>query len=145
GPASGSSILIAGSGVAGYSEGGGDPYAARYNNPRGIAAITNSDGVVDALLVSDTDNHTIRLLLPPLGGSRWRPELFSGKQKAAYVDGGPIVSGYNQPYGITIGNEGFIYVADASNAAIRRLDWDGNSSTLHQTTTWKGSTFRPIG
>src|SRR5262249_45347569 len=104
GPSQGYSILIAGSGIAGYSEGSGDPYNARYNNPQGIAAITNAQGMVDALLVADTDNDTIRLLLPPLGGTRWRPEMFSGQQKAAYVDGSPTVSGYNQPYGVTIGN-----------------------------------------
>jgi hypothetical protein len=145
GPAQGHSILIAGSGIAGYWEGDGDPYSARYNNPRGIAAIKNEQGAVDALLIADTDNHTIRLLLPPLGGTRWRPETFSGKQKAAYADGTATQSEYNSPYGITIGTDDFIYVADSSNGAIRKLDWAGNSSTYFKVATWKGSTFRPIG
>ncbi len=146
GPVAGNSILLAGSGVAGYWEGDGDPYSARYNFPRGITAIKNEDGIVDALLVADTDNHTIRMLLPPLGSTRWRPETFSGFQaKVGYADGTPNVNLYNSPYGITIGMDGFIYVADSSNGAIRKLDWEGNSSTYLKQTTWKGSTFRPIG
>ena len=81
GPAKGSSILIAGSGISGFWEGDGDPYSARYNNPRGIAAIKNGQGAVDALLVADTDNHTIRLLLPPLGGTRWRQKLSQANRR----------------------------------------------------------------
>jgi hypothetical protein len=145
GPVEGHSILLAGSGIAGSGEGGGDPFAARYNYPRGIAVIKNDDDIVDAILIADTDNHTIRMLLPPLGGTQWRPETFSGKFKADYVDGNALVSCYNAPYGITIGNDGFIYLADSANGAIRRLDWDGNSSTFLQRNTWKSATFTPIG
>ena len=130
GPAKGYSILIAGSGVAGYSEGDGDPYNARYSGPAGIAAMKNEQGVVEALLIADTGNQTIRLLLPPLGGSRWRPETFSGHQSVGYIDGTASESSYQAPYGITIGNDDFIYVADAGNGAIRKLDWQGNSATI---------------
>jgi hypothetical protein len=145
GPVEGHSILLAGSGIAGSGEGGGDPFAARYNYPRGIAVIKNEDDIVDAILIADTDNHTIRMLLPPLGGIQWRPETFSGKFKADYVDGNASVSCYNAPYGITIGNDGFIYIADSANGAIRTIDWDGNSSTFLQRNTWKSATFTPIG
>src|SRR5262249_23543430 len=48
----GTSSLIAGDGVAGYTE-NGNPATARFRNPKGITAIT-SLGVVTALLVADT-------------------------------------------------------------------------------------------
>jgi hypothetical protein len=142
GPAKGYSILIAGSGIAGYSEGNGDPYNARYNYPRGITAIKDDTGVVEALLIADTDNHTIRLLLPPLGGTQWRPEFFSGQLGADFKDGIASESGYNSPFAIAVGNDGFYYVADSDNGAIRRLDWFGNSSTLFVT---QPETFNPTG
>jgi hypothetical protein len=132
GPAAGTSILIAGSGAAGYSEGEGDPFAARYNNPQGITAVKNDEGVVDALIIADTDNHLIRMLLAPLGGDRWRPEYLSGKEGSAdYGDGPPNDTIFNTPVGITVGNDDNIYVADSLNGAIRRLDWSGNSSTFY--------------
>jgi hypothetical protein len=140
GPAQGYSILLAGNGIAGYSEGDGDPYNARYNYPQGIAAITNDQGVVDALIIADTDNHVIRLLLAPLGGTHWRPEMLSGQLVADYKDGIPELSAYSSPAGITVGNDGFIYVADSGNDAIRRLDWDGNSSTYFYL-----DEFSPVG
>lgn len=146
GPAQGHSILIAGSRIAGYWEGDGDPYVARYNYPRGIAAIKNEEGVIDALLIADSGNNTIRLLLSPLGDSRWRPEPFSGfNLTPGYADGTPQDTFFNSPRAITVGNDGFIYVADSSNGAIRRVDWEGNTSTLFRTVTYNGKLFLPIG
>jgi hypothetical protein len=142
GPASGYSILLAGSGIAGNWDGDGDPYKARFNYPRGIAAIKNQSGVVDALLVADTDNHVIRRLLPPLGGTRWRVGVFSGKGNPGYGDGDFANAFFNTPVGLTIGTEGLIYVADSGNKAVRVLDLAGNSTTLYRQTI---GYFQPVG
>ncbi len=142
GPAKGNSILIAGSGVAGYSDGAGDPYLARFNYPQGIAAIKNPSGVVQSLLVADTDNNLIRRLLPPEGKNKWRLTYFSGSQgKAGYADGEPLDTKFNSPHGIAIGLNGAIYVADTSNQAVRLLNAEGYSATWYIAQT----AFQPVG
>lgn len=142
GPAAGSTVLIAGSGVAGYSEGDGDPYQARFNYPQGIAAIMNQSGVVQSLLVADTDNQVIRQLLPPLGRNRWRVTHFSGTWgKSGYADDVALDSQFNSPHGIAVGLDGFIYVADTFNHAVRMLNSEGYSATWYVAQ----STFQPIG
>jgi hypothetical protein len=143
GPAEGHSIRLAGSGIAGYWEGNGDPYEARYNYPQGIAAITNQSGVVDALLIADTDNHVIRMLLAPAGGTQWRPMLFSGKGNPGYADGEPLDTFFNGPRGITVGPDRMVYVADTFSKAVRRLDLNGFSTTYFRQMGL--SIFQPVG
>ena len=126
---SGSPALIAGDGVAGYSEGAGNPLAARYNHPKGITAIKDANGVVTTLLVADTDNHVIRKLA--WNGSAWVPSIFSGSggKGPGYVDGTASSSRYNQPQAISAASSSVIFVADTANGKIRKLDQAGASST----------------
>jgi len=127
GPNVGLSSLIAGSGVAGYLEGTGA--TARFNNPRGIAAITNASGVVTTLLVADTSNHCIRKLT--YSGGSWTSAIFSGKGgTSGYIDGAPTTSRFNSPQGMIVSPDTFIYVADTGNAKVRKLTSTGTSSTL---------------
>lgn len=145
GPAKDNSILIAGSGVAGYSDGDGDPYQARFNYPQGIAAVKNQSGVVQALLIADTDNQAIRKLLAPVGKNKWRVTYFSGSPgKSGYADNEALDTKFNSPHGIAIGLNGFIYVADTSNNAIRLLNSEGYSATWYKSPSVP-STFQPIG
>lgn len=146
GPVAGSSILLAGSGIAGQGDGGGDPFNARYNYPRGITAIRNQSGVVEMLLIADTDNHMIRSLLPPLGGSRWRPAPFSGagtSDVGGYSDGPASSALFNAPYGLVFAADGLLYVADRGNKAIRRLNLTGYASTLYKAPGL--GLFQPVG
>jgi hypothetical protein len=137
--------LIAGSGIAGYWDGNGDPYQARYNYPRGITAIKNASGLVEALLIADTDNNMIRMLLPPAGDNQWRPEYFSGSGDAGYADGDAKESQYNYPQGIAVGVDGFIYVADTYNNAVRRVDREGNTSTYYPAVPTRWGGIAPVG
>src|SRR5207244_3065641 len=96
----GNSSLIAGDGTAGYSEGSGNPLAARYNHPKGITAIKDTNGIVTSLLIADTDNHVIRKL--GWNGSAWVSSIFSGTggKGPGYVDGTASNSRFNQPQAI---------------------------------------------
>jgi DNA-binding beta-propeller fold protein YncE len=116
--------------VAGLYDGGGDAYQARFRYPRGIAALTDSNGVVTMLIIADTENHMIRKLLPPLT-VKWRVSALSNIYGGpGYVDGDAYQSKYNYPRAMVVSPDGSIYVADSANAAIRRLDQFGASTTL---------------
>jgi len=130
GPNTGQSVLIAGSGVQGYWEDNYNAVYARFNNPIGITAISNNNGVVTALLVADTGNHVIRKLLPPTTGTAWKSIFFSGTPGVSGVGGGTSTNSvYSSPLAIVMGLDGFIYVADTS--FVRRLDDRGNSLGLY--------------
>ncbi|MEW6209454.1 MAG: BACON domain-containing carbohydrate-binding protein [Acidobacteriota bacterium] len=138
GPNVGKTSLIAGSGVAGYLEGTGA--TARFNNPRGIAAIKDANGVVTTLLVADTSNHCIRKLTYSAGS--WTSAIFSGKGGApGYTDGAASTSRFNSPQGMVVSPDTFIYVSDTGNAKVRKLTSTGTSSTLAVT----GGLNTPLG
>lgn len=130
GPNAGTSILIAGNGQSGYYEGGGDPFQAIYSFPTGVTAITDGAGVATELLVVDNGNCMIRKLLRPLSGSAWRPVWFSGQTSPGYVNGPAANSQYYYPRAAVLGNDGYIYVTDNGNGAVRKLDSAGASTTL---------------
>jgi hypothetical protein len=143
GPSAGTSALIAGNGIAGYSEGSGNPVNAMYRFPRGIAAITDANGAATALLVADTDNHVIRKLTWSLSTGVWTQALFSGKgASSGLVNGSGLASRFNAPQGIVSAANGSIYVADTGNNVVRKLTTAGDSTTL--SANWSGVNA-PVG
>ncbi|MBI3651642.1 MAG: fibronectin type III domain-containing protein [Acidobacteria bacterium] len=127
----GQSSLIAGDGIAGYSEGAGFAPSARYNNPCGIAVLVNAQGLATTLLIADTNNHVIRQLTWGGNGS-WTPSLFCGATpgSAGYVEGGSTTAKFSSPQGIVVAPDGNIYVADTGNGVIRKLDQFAFTTTL---------------
>ncbi|MGH9760769.1 MAG: BACON domain-containing protein, partial [Blastocatellia bacterium] len=126
----GQSVLIAGTGTAGYSPPGSNATTVSINGPRGLGALTNSNGVVTAIFFADTGNNMIRKLTPPSGGSGpWSIADFSGSGIAGYTDGSPGSAQFNAPQGIAVASNGTVYVADSSNSFIRALNTSGNAST----------------
>ncbi|MFN8009042.1 MAG: Ig-like domain-containing protein [Terriglobia bacterium] len=130
--APGQSALIAGTGTAGYSEGGGNGLSAYFNHPRGITALKDGTGTVTALFIADTDNHVIRKILPPASGQTyWRTSLYSGTPGVSgLVNGSATSSKFYYPKGIFASSSSLFYVADTSNSAIRKLDSAGASTTF---------------
>ena len=139
GPEAGQSVLIAGDGTAGFSDAGGNPLAARFNGPRGIAAFTDESGVVTSLIIADTNNHAIRKLLWSAG---WESLTISSTAGAGLIDSTtPSQCQYNAPEGVVIATDGFAYVADTGNGVIRKMDETGVASTRVK----KGVILRPSG
>jgi hypothetical protein len=124
--------VIAGSGIAGWGNGHGNPLNAKYNGPRGLAAMTDGGGNVIKLIIGDTNNDMVRVLT--WTGSSWSPGDLGGIAQitqSPYVDGGPGVSTYNAPPAVGVDpSSGMIYVADAGDSAIRQIDSFSDSSTL---------------
>lgn len=107
---------------------------ARFNQPRGIVVDQSSN-----IYVADMNNNSIRKITPdgkvttlagPLNGTR------------DYVDATGSAARFSEPAGLTISNDGFLYVADQYNYRIRKVSLSGVVTT-YAGVTW-GNTG-PLG
>lgn len=105
-------------GQSGYDDGIGT--AARFNSPIGIAV----DGAGN-VFVSDTGNHTIRMILP----SQQVITIAGLPQHIGSADGTMqnADSRFSYPNGLTTDNVGNVYVADNGNSTIRKIARDGTT------------------
>lgn len=85
---------------------------AIFNYPKDIKF--DNDG---NMFIADYGNHCIRML--SVDGIVTTVAGQPGT--AGYKDGGPVQSLFNQPWGVAVNEQGDIYVADWSNARIRKL------------------------
>ena len=112
---------VAGNGIQGFSGDGGPATQAAFSPSAAVA--TAPDG---SLYIADTGNQRIRRVGPDgiittVAGDGIQG--FSG-------DGGPASQArLADPYGITVGPDGSLYIADRSNNRIRRVGSDGIIST----------------
>jgi DNA-binding beta-propeller fold protein YncE len=102
---------LAGDGTPGLVDGPGP--SARFHAPRGLALA--GDG---ALYVADEENHAVRRVDTATGEVR----TVAGDGTAALVDGPAGVARFHSPRGVALGPLGTLYVADALNHAIRRVN-----------------------
>ena len=106
---------------AGRGRRDGTGAGARFSNPTAIA--------VDAagnVFVADTRNSTIRRI-SPAGVVRTLAGITSNH---AFSDGAGANAAFNHPQGIAVDTNGYVYVADTSNNAIRKITPSGVVSTL---------------
>ena len=113
---------VAGSGEAGYA---GDEKAAvdaKLDLPTGLAI-----GFGDALFIADTGNNVIRQL-----GNDGIIRTVAGTGEAGYRgDGGPAsYAVFHAPAGLAFDDEGDLYIADTLNQRIRRVDVNGEITTV---------------
>jgi trimeric autotransporter adhesin len=107
------------SGAKGSTDGTGA--AARFNQPRGVSVA--ADGTV---YVGDAWNHTIRKItsagvVTTLAGSAGVQGLVNGSGTAAV---------FQYSYGVAVGVDGTVYVADYGNNSIRKITSAGVVTTL---------------
>jgi len=95
--------------------------AARFDNPLGVAV--DSAGNV---YVADSCNHMIRKVTPT-GGVTTLAGL-AGVSGSA--DGTGSAARFHTPYGVAVDSVGNVYVADSSNATIRKVTSAGGVTTL---------------
>ena len=118
---------VAGNGSLGvhggaYSGDGGPAVNAMLGWDIGVAL--GPDG---SIYIADTSNHRIRRI-----GSDGIITTVVGNGNAGFSgDGGPAVQAeLNNPYGVAVGHDGSIYIADSSNNRIRKVDPGGTITTV---------------
>lgn len=108
---------LAGSGTKGFADGHGT--AAKFNRPMGVAVDRAGN-----VYVADTSNHRIRKI-----ESTGRVSTLAGTEYG-YADGSGTSAKFNSPWDIAVDSSGNLYVADAYNHMIRKIDHTGEVSTL---------------
>jgi sugar lactone lactonase YvrE len=102
---------------------------AAFRFPFNVAVL--DDGSV---LVSDSGNHVIRRVqdgqVTVYAGFLYLPRDAAGLPSGTLVDGTAATAVFKQPAGLAVDAEGNVYVADSGNHAIRKIDREGNVTTV---------------
>jgi uncharacterized protein (TIGR03437 family) len=112
----------AGNGGLRFGGDGGDARFAYLSSPRGVAASATGE-----LLIADTGNNRIRQVsttgtITTVAGTG--AFFFSG-------DGGPAPAAtLASPYGVAVDSKGSLYIADAANSRVRKVNPVGTISTI---------------
>lgn len=116
---------FAGEGSAEYLD--GIDVVAKFNAPRGLAL--SPDG---KLLVTDTGNHCIRMIIPaPVEGGAQRVSTLAGKGGVSgYRDDVGADALFDQPWGVVMDAEGNAYVSERGNHCIRKVTPAGVVTTF---------------
>lgn len=102
---------------AGYAGDGGGALAAAFHTPYDVAADKGGD-----LYIVDKDNHVIRRVAANSGNIT--TVAGSGPEKAGYAGDNGLATDarLHSPQGIAVAGNGDLYIADAGNHVIRRVD-----------------------
>ncbi|MGL4233595.1 MAG: hypothetical protein ACRCWJ_19670 [Casimicrobium sp.] len=113
---------IAGTGVQGFSGDGAEATKAALNYPVHLAFA--ADGT---LLIADNGNHRVRRV-----GTNGIISTVAGNGTEGFAgDGGAATAAQlNNPVGVATGANGSIYIGDAQNHRVRRVDTNGVISTV---------------
>lgn len=113
---------VAGTGAAGFSGDGGKATAAQLNAPTRIAFDAAGN-----LYIADSENHRVRRVSP--AGTI---TTVAGDGTPSFGgDGGPATAAkLRQPYDVTVGADGSLYIADRYNHRIRRVSPAGTITTV---------------
>ena len=118
----GTITTIAGTGERGFGGDGGPATQARLNYPYGVAV----DGAGN-LYIADPYNHRIRKV-----DSTGTITTIAGTGEQGFGgDGGPAIQAQlDAPSGVAVDEAGNLYIADWSNARIRKVDGTGTITTI---------------
>jgi len=105
---------VAGTGQKGFGGDGGPALAAAMDGPKHVS-VDHQDNV----LITDTENHVIRMYQPRDG--RMVRVAGTGTRGDAGVGGPPDAVGLARPHGAFVDPQGAIYISDSSNHRILKI------------------------
>lgn len=114
----GAVTTFAGDGTAGLRDGAAAQ--ARFNGPIGVAADDKGN-----VYVADSYNDRIRLITPD-GPVR----TLAGGDAPGFTDGQGAAAAFDTPTALALDHDGGLIVADTGNDAIRKIDQQGQVSTI---------------
>ena len=120
-------FTVAGTGAEGFSGDNGPATSAELNQPAGIAAMLDLDGLATVFLVSDGANHRVRLV--SFDGTI---TTVAGNGTPGFAgDGGPATSAQlNGPEGLSVNADGSFLITDHFNHVIRLVSSNGTITTV---------------
>ncbi|MDB5100174.1 MAG: hypothetical protein JWM80_4595, partial [Cyanobacteria bacterium RYN_339] len=114
-------LTVAGAAEAGYKDGAAAE--ARFSQPAALVAGRKDP---ERFFLADGGNHVVRLMTrSPLAF-----KTFAGDGTVGYVDGPAAVARFHRPYGLAVGADDTLYIADQDDHRIRMVAPDGTVSTL---------------
>ena len=116
-------------GIGDFKETDGAALKAAFRAPSGVLQL--ADG---SILVADSRNHVIRKIAAGQVTTFAGPEITVLENAQGFPTGGLLngkasESFFNEPTGLAADRNGNVYVADAGNNAIRKIDANGMVST----------------
>ncbi|MDD2699058.1 MAG: BspA family leucine-rich repeat surface protein, partial [Arcobacteraceae bacterium] len=114
----GNVTTLAGNGISGFAD--GSSTTAQFKHPNGIA-VDNSGNV----FVADELDHKIRKITP-----NGDVTTLAGSGISGFADGSSTTAQFNHPRGVAVDSSGNVFVADMNNQKIRKIDQNGNVTTL---------------
>jgi len=115
---------------------------ARFRNPRGLA-IDATDPLHPRLFVADTGNARVRQIVLGTGGAPAEVTTVAGGALPGKADGDGVAASFRDPRGLAFDGQGHLFVADAGNQAVRRIDL--TLATRPVTTVARLGTDAPAG
>ncbi|NOV00776.1 NHL domain-containing protein [Paenibacillus planticolens] len=117
-------------GIGDFEDINGDALKAGFRAPGSVVQLP--DG---SILIADTRNHLIRKVSGGKVSMFAGPELVVTKNSQGFPTGGLLdgkasQSFFNEPTGLAVDSKGNVYVADSGNNAIRKVDTNGQVTTL---------------
>ncbi|MDW8169332.1 MAG: hypothetical protein RML74_12745 [Acidobacteriota bacterium] len=113
---------IAGTGLSGYNGDERPAIEARLNSPRGLAVDAEGN-----LYIADTFNHRVRKITPD-----GVITTVAGTGRAGFSGDGGLATRaeLRLPLAVAVDAEGRLYIADAGNNRVRRVELDGTITTI---------------
>jgi sugar lactone lactonase YvrE len=123
---------VAGGRVAGFRD--GLVVDAEFNGPVGVAVEPSG-----RIIVADTYHDRIRAI-----GRDGSVTTIAGSGQQGHQDGAALDARFDTPCGVAVDRQGNIFIADAGNGVIRRIDASGQVSTV-ELQPFGGFLLRPVG